>query len=203
MEYISKEVARQGNNLYIVIDDDNVANNLLFSLFNSSKRTGIITSENAISKHMVVGIKDQNSSLVKQLFATIKNINDGSKLRLFNTYTTRIMSVSLAGISTGNIFTDISDRETISNYFGFIQEDIKRALLDIFPGDDSEAERKHLFQIMKANYDGYKFAGSNRHLFNSGLSIFFLDQIYRDENFRKEIFASKILQILRDHNSNC
>ena len=59
------------------------------------------------------------------------------------------------GISSGNIFSDISTESYISNFFGFSEEDIKRELKEIFPGDDLSKQRKQLYQFMKANFDGY------------------------------------------------
>jgi len=158
------------NKLYIIIDEyDNFTNSILESDTSKFKK--------------FLG----NDGYLKAFYAVIKEYSGlGVVDRIF---ITGVCSITLDSMTSGfNISTNITNDFRFNNMLGFTYDEVKEMLKDI-PKEKSE----EIFEILKANYDGYLFnSDCNDRIFNSTLVLRFINYYYETGKYPKELVDPNI-----------
>ncbi|EFC49725.1 hypothetical protein NAEGRDRAFT_78045 [Naegleria gruberi] len=178
----------KGAKLMILIDEyDRFANKLMFE--NPEKYQLIVEGKRG----------DPTSSPIRSFFERLKE-SSGVGLQDFRSIITGITPIALADASGYNVSSNISFDKIFGGLVGFTENDLRMALnnIDII-GNDQDIT----ISTMKKYYKGYHFPGSKHALFNTTLSMFFLNKLVKDEPFRNAVLQKQEipLSILTDTNT--
>lgn len=153
---------------YLFIDEYDASMNQLISQDKSELYDLLKIDENKSRK----GQEVENS--YKRIFSAIKQANDDCG-RIF---ITGVSSLSLDNFTSGfNIAEDISNSPVFDKMCGFVQEDIKKTLMEI---TTSPTEIDKSLNVMKIFYDGYKFHVDQKEedkIYNPTLCTYFLKHL--------------------------
>ena len=160
--------------IYILIDGyDNFTNGILKG--NAEKFLSVVSGE----------------GFVKGFYATIKeNIGIGTVERFL---ATGIAPVTLDSMTTGfNIATDITRKPLFASMIGFTEEEVKQIIKEVLH-EKTEKEQQEIFETMKKYYDGYRFSeASEKHIFNSTLVMYYLNNYIQLETPPTELLDMNI-----------
>ncbi|KAF9343657.1 hypothetical protein BGX34_006514, partial [Mortierella sp. NVP85] len=118
-------------------------------------------------------------SLLKGFWAAVKSNLEFHQI--VKCFITGVSPLSMADHTSGfNFATDVSWRKELSGLCGLTQEDILAALRLMFKSEDDVLRH---FEIMKDNYDGYRFAPSSQvpHIFNTNTCLEYLQSLVSGE----------------------
>ena len=99
--------------------------------------------------------------------------------------TTGILPISMADASGWNICADVSERPAFGDVFGFKRKHLLQALHDI--GITNEKEVQKLLLFMRTHFNGHRFLESSENLYNPQLCLWFLKNLLRDKEFKKQV----------------
>jgi hypothetical protein len=154
-------VQKAGGKLYVLIDEyDRFANQLLVD--NIDQYRAAIKGQSGVA----------SSSVLRSFLQTLKLIGGGQEMRSF---ITGIMPLALADSSGYNVARNLTDSPRFASLVGFRKADLERGLA-LIPHLNT-AQRKGALTLMRKYYNGYWFAGATEPLYNSTLSLYFLDKV--------------------------
>ena len=180
-------VKRKGKLMVLIDEYDRFANKLMFE--NPEKYQLIVEGKRG----------DPTSSPIRSFFEQLK-WSSGVGLQDFRSLIIGITPIALADASGYNVSSNISSDKIFGGLVGFTENDLRMALnnIDII-GNDQDIT----ISTMKKYYKGYHFPGSKHALFNTTLSMFFLNKLVKDEPFRNAVLQKQEipLSILTDTNT--
>ncbi|KAL9645093.1 hypothetical protein ABK040_004584 [Willaertia magna] len=137
-------------------------------------------------------IKELKLSPIISFFEQLKRAS-GIGLQNFRSIITGVIPIPLDdGMSGYNVSNNISFDGRFSDLVGFTENDLRRALDKInIIGIDQDVT----ISTMKKYYKGYYFRGSEDALFHTNVSLFFLNKIKEDENFRNAVLQKQDIPI--------
>ncbi|KAI8344981.1 hypothetical protein B0O80DRAFT_38271 [Mortierella sp. GBAus27b] len=124
-------------------------------------------------------LRTSTSSLLKGFWAAVKS--ELGPRRIVKCFITGVSPLSMADHTSGfNIATYVSWDENLSGLCGLTEEDVLAAL-KLPHVCKSEDEVLRHFEIMKDNYDGYRFAPSSQapHVFNTNTCLEYLQSLVK------------------------
>ncbi len=158
--------------LYVIIDEyDNFANQL------------IISHRDGLYRELT-----QNDSFLKTFFKTLK---EGRKTgSIANVFITGVLPVTMDDLASGfNIANFITLDPEFENMLGFTQKETDALLDEIFSEHDLDhSTRKEVGDVIKAQYNGYRFVASQKEpLYNSTILMYFLQHLTRHKEIPKHL----------------
>ena len=166
--YINKEQSAEGmlgsifeafraqkkeQKIYVIIDEyDHFANELLS--FHTENFKNLVSKNGKVRKWYEI-LKEGTESVVDRIFIT------------------GVAPITLDSLTSGfNISKDITRDIRFNEMFGFTEEEV----IDLMNSQNiSMQEQETLLPIMKANYDGYRFAlRAERQMYNSNMCLYLL-----------------------------
>jgi hypothetical protein len=170
LHQVAKRVLERKGKLLILIDEyDWLANKLMF--------------ENPAANNKIVlrsGNQNPVPSPIRGLFEAVKKLGAIIKCR---SIVTGITPIALADSCGGNIWTNVSLDRDFGDFFGFSDQDIRRALSLI---DLKGEELENLLELMVKYYNGHQFPGSTLSFFNPTLCLYFLAKCLKNRAWLRE-----------------
>ncbi len=159
--------------LYILIDEyDNFTN-------------GILDGDASLFKNVL-----DNNGFVKSFYAVIKKyVGLGIVDRFF---ATGICPITLNSMTTGfNIATDISTSPEYNSMIGLTPEEVNGLFKEL---NLSEEEHNKIFNLMLAQYDGYRFnEDKEERVFNATLVMYFFSKYIENKEIPKRLYDNNIV----------
>ncbi len=152
------KLQKPNDKIYVIIDEyDHFANELLG--FHSEHFRDLVSKNGRVRKWYEV-LKEGTETVIDRIFIT------------------GVAPITLDSLTSGfNIGKDISQDVEYNDMMGFTQNE----LIEILNSQDiPKEEQEKILQIMKENYDGYKFnMKAEKQIYNSNMCLYFLSDYIR------------------------
>ncbi|MCL1948468.1 MAG: ATP-binding protein [Turicibacter sp.] len=138
----------------------------------------------------------QKGGFVRSFYEVLKEKAErGIVERMF---ITGVMSITLDSMTSGfNIATNITTNKKFTDIMGFTHDEVQLALTQKFEESCSltPAEQSHIFEILKENYNGYRFSPESPvKIFNSTLIMYFLQNYLPGKEIPKKLVDDNLNQ---------
>lgn len=158
--------------MYVIIDEyDNFANQL------------IVSHKDDLYRELT-----RDDSFLKTFFKTLK---EGRKSgQIANVFITGVLPITMDDLASGfNIANFITLDPEFESMLGFTQKETDALLDEIFRDHELDpSTRKEIGEIIKNQYDGYRFVSSQKEtLYNSTILMFFLQYLTRHKQIPKHL----------------